>query len=161
MVGALAAGGHVSLIVPPDHVRTILEESRRRYPEECCGALLGYAEAEGHVIVDVLPIENKRLTERLTRYLIGPDDFRAADAHARAEGVEVIGFYHSHPDQPAVPSAFDREHAWPWYAYVIVPVHHGRSGVPRAWRLAEDRSRFDELEIVQRTLQPNPAKEAS
>ena len=150
------------LIVPPDLVHTLLEQSRRAYPEECCGALLGYpAEADARVIVRVLAVANERNEERRTRYLIGPDEFRAADARARADGLDIVGFYHSHPDHPAVPSEFDRAHAWPWYAYVIVPVHDGRSGVPRAWRLAEDRSHFQELEIAQRAIEPTPAKEAS
>jgi len=109
----------------------------------------------------VLPLANQRDTERRTRYLIGPDEFRAAEARARAAGLDIIGFYHSHPDHPAIPSAFDREHAWPWYTYVIVSVHDGRPGVPRAWRLAEDRSRFLELPIVQHAVEPTPAKEAS
>lgn len=150
----------MSLIVQPDLVHTLREHARRGYPEECCGALLGSAEAEARLILRLLPIDNQLATDRRTRYLIGPAEFRAADARARAEALDVIGFYHSHPDQAAVPSAFDREHAWPWYVYVIVPVHDGRPGAPRAWRLAEDRSRFDELEIVQRAVEPTHAKEA-
>jgi proteasome lid subunit RPN8/RPN11 len=152
----------VSLIVPRDLLHMMLEQCRRGYPEERCGALLGYgAEADVRVIVRVLPLANQHDSERRTRYLIGPDEFRAAEAGARADGLDIIGFYHSHPDHPAIPSAFDREHAWPWYSYVIVPVHDRRPGVPRAWRLAEDRSRFQELEIVQHAVQPTPAKEAS
>jgi len=61
----------------------------------------------------------------------------------------VMGFYHSHPDAPAVPSEFDREHAWPGYCYVIVSV---RQGVPlemRNWLLREDQSGFDEDAVEQ------------
>jgi proteasome lid subunit RPN8/RPN11 len=152
----------LSLIVTRDLVRAVLEQCRHGYPEERCGALLGYtAESEARVIVHVLPLANQHDTERPTRYLIGPDEFRAAEARARAAHVDIVGFYHSHPDHPAIPSAFDREHAWPWYSYVIVPVHDGRPGTPRAWRLADDRSRFHELEIVQHAAEPAPAKEAS
>jgi proteasome lid subunit RPN8/RPN11 len=152
----------LSLIVHPDLLHTMIEQARHGYPEECCGALLGYTtDAEARVIVRVLPIPNRRDTERRTRYLIGPDEFRAADTRARAAGLDVIGFYHSHPDHPAIPSVFDREHAWPWYAYLIVPVHDARPGMPRAWRLADDRSLFEELTIVQRAVDSAAAKEAS
>jgi proteasome lid subunit RPN8/RPN11 len=152
----------VSLLVYTDLLHTLLDEARRGYPEEICGALLGHStDANARVVVLALPIENQRTTERTTRYLIGPDDYRAIDAEARARRLDVVGFYHSHPDHAAEPSAFDREHAWPWYAYVIVPVYDGHPRTPRAWRLADDRSHFDELEIVQHAVDPTPAKEAS
>ncbi|HUE97299.1 MAG TPA: Mov34/MPN/PAD-1 family protein, partial [Longimicrobiaceae bacterium] len=64
------------------------------------------------------------------------------------DGLEVVGFYHSHPDHPARPSSFDRDHAWPWYSYGIVPATSSGAGAPRAWRLRDDRSRFDEQEIT-------------
>ena len=59
--------------------------------------------------------------------------------------MELIGIYHSHPDAPPRPSEYDREHAWPNSAYVIVSVQAGRAGEVRAWLLTEDRSKFDEL----------------
>jgi proteasome lid subunit RPN8/RPN11 len=60
-----------------------------------------------------------------------------------------LGWYHSHPDHPARPSEFDREHAWPWYSYVIVSVD---GGVPKdltSWQLEDDRSKFQPERIVQ------------
>jgi proteasome lid subunit RPN8/RPN11 len=149
------------VLLHPDLLQALLEHGRGGYPEEICGALLGYTEGAARMLVRVLALDNQRTTERGTRYLIGPDDYRAADEEARAHGLDVVGFYHSHPDHSAVPSAFDRDHAWPWYVYVIVPVHDGRPGVPRAWRLADDRSQFDELTIERRALDPTHAKEAS
>lgn len=71
-------------------------------------------------------------------------------------GLEILGFYHSHPDQPAQPSAFDREHAWPWFAYLIVAV---RNGVPQeitAWTIAEDRSKFLREEMIVSGIQSEP-----
>jgi len=67
----------------------------------------------------------------------------------------VVGFFHSHPDHPASPSAFDLEHAWPYYSYLIVSVGRGRVADARAWRLATDRSRFEP-----ETLEPSPAEAA-
>src|SRR2546430_8129940 len=60
------------------------------------------------------------------------------------DGLEVIGVYHSHPDHPPAPSAFDREHAWPWLSYVIVGVGQGRAGEVKSWVLAHDRGTFDQ-----------------
>ncbi len=54
----------------------------------------------------------------------------------------MLGCYHSHPDHPAVPSAFDTEQAWPWYSYVIVRVDRGRAGELTSWVLDDDRSKM-------------------
>ena len=72
----------------------------------------------------------------------------AADARqkreARERELDIVGFYHSHPDHPARPSQFDLDHAWPNFAYVIVSVMAGVSKLMTVWYLQEDRSRFDE-----------------
>ena len=64
--------------------------------------------------------------------------------------LELIGWYHSHPDAPARPSEFDREHAWPWYSYIIVSVQKGEPRDTTSWRLHDDRAAYDpeEIEIV-------------
>ena len=67
----------------------------------------------------------RRTSNSRRRFLIGPDDYRAAEARATETGGELLGFYHSHPDHPAVPSAFDLEHAWPNLQYMIVSVRAG------------------------------------
>ena len=67
---------------------------------------------------------------------------------AKAAGLDVIGWYHSHPDHPALPSEYDREHAWPWYSYVIVSVGNGAAQAMASWRLSDDRMRFTPEKIV-------------
>ena len=62
---------------------------------------------------------------------------------ARARKLDVVGYYHSHPDHPARPSHYDREHAWPWYSYVIIKVESGQAKDCTSWVLTDDRSRFD------------------
>jgi proteasome lid subunit RPN8/RPN11 len=57
----------------------------------------------------------------------------------REEGQEIVGYYHSHPDHPARPSAFDAEHAWPWYSYLIVRIDRGRGADLASWVLDDDR----------------------
>jgi proteasome lid subunit RPN8/RPN11 len=68
--------------------------------------------------------------------------------HAAAKGLEVVGFYHSHPDHPAVPSTYDLEHAWPVYSYVVVAIKAGRAEDLRSWEMQADRTRFSEEETL-------------
>src|SRR5262245_49478420 len=115
----------------------------RGYPEEACGVLLGKDENERRMVAEVVELENAGESSRHNRYVISPEQFLRAERRARDTGLDVIGFFHSHPDHPAVPSAFDLEHAWPYYSYLIVSVMNGRVTDARSWRLTDDRSRFD------------------
>ena len=135
----------------PDEAR-IHAHLARAYPEEGCGVLLGRDGDGARLVERVLPSENVRGDSRTNRYLIAPEQFLAAEREAREAGLEVVGFFHSHPDHPASPSAFDLEHAWPYYSYLIVSVEQGRVADTRSWRLAADRSRFDAEPI-----EPSPA----
>jgi len=121
----------------------IQQDLARVYPEEGCGVLLGHERGETREVVRAVTFDNQRDDSRHNRYLISPEQFLSADRAARDEGLDVLGFYHSHPDHPARPSEFDRENAWPWYSYVIVSVLQGRAVDTTCWRLAEDRSRFE------------------
>ena len=124
--------------------RNIRAEGEATYPDECCGIMLGTVDAEGaRTIAELQSIHNARESgERSRRFLIEADDIVRAERLALGKGLDIIGFYHSHPDNPALPSAYDREHALPWYAYVIVAVAQGRARAISCWKLAEDRSRF-------------------
>ena len=113
------------------------------YPNECCGALLG----QDGVVTDVYALPNTTDEGPRRRFLVRPDDYRQAEKQASAAGVELLGFYHSHPDHPARPSQYDLDHAWPFFSYIIVSV---KAGVPEdmtSWRLRDDRSAFDPEEL--------------
>ena len=116
----------------------LAEEIRRHgeaaYPAECCGALIGRVEGEAREVVRLEPAVNRR-TDDPHRYLIAPDDLRRLEHEVRAAGMEIVGYYHSHPDHPAAPSRFDAEHAWPWYSYLIVRVDRGRGAEMASWVL--------------------------
>ena len=120
------------------------------YPFECCGLLVGRFEEGGlKVVVETYPISNAREEEsKRTRFLIRPEELMRGERHARARGLDVVGFYHSHPDVEAVPSRYDLEHAWPTYSYVVVSVRGGRAVDLRSWEMEPDRSRFNEEEIM-------------
>ena len=114
------------------------------YPEECCGFLLGYATTEGNHVVAASPVKNRRVENRERRYAITPHDYHAADRFARQQGLDIVGFYHSHPDHPARPSATDlAEATFSGYTYVIVSIRDGQPADLTAWSLAPDRSQFE------------------
>jgi proteasome lid subunit RPN8/RPN11 len=141
--------------VPGPVLAQLNGHARTAYPSECCGALVGRAgRGEARARRDVLgavPLDNAWAPDggsRRQRYLIASSDLRSVERESEEEGLEVLGFYHSHPDAPPLPSRFDREHAWPWYVYLIVSVGRDAVGPMKAWRLAEDRSRFEEHSVV-------------
>ena len=119
-------------------VDEIRREGERAYPAECCGVLAGYP-GEVKEVLKLVPVTNRR-TDDPHRYLIAPDDLRRIEAELRSSGLEVLGCYHSHPDHPAAPSAFDTEQAWPWYSYIIVRVDRARAAELTSWMLEDDRS---------------------
>jgi len=141
--GGTPVAAQDALVVPDAVLAAIREHGARTYPDECCGALIGREPGE---VVEAFALSNA-MDERRRRFLIGPDAYRTAEARAADTGLTLLGFYHSHPDHPAVPSAFDLEHAWPNLHYVIVSVREGRAEAVRTWRLREDRSAFEELLI--------------
>ena len=120
------------------------EEIRRHgaatYPDECCGALIG---TRGEV-THIMPLDNVSDGEKRRRFLVTSGDYQRAESRAAGLGADLLGFYHSHPDHPAVPSQFDLDHAWPHLSYAIVSVRSGRAEALRSWRLRADRSAFDE-----------------
>ena len=138
------------LLITPGHLETIHRHAEASYPEECCGFLIGRTGGGSTAVERVLPAGNQREDSRHNRYLIEPETVLAAHKEARAAGLDVIGYYHSHPDHPSRPSDFDREHAWPELSYLIVSVQKGRVADERSWRLADERDRFDEETIESR-----------
>jgi proteasome lid subunit RPN8/RPN11 len=124
-------------------LRQIEEHAREAYPHECCGALI----AVGGGITLAYPLPNTTDEGPRRRFRIGPSDYRLAEARALEAGGELAGFYHSHPDSPARPSAYDLDHAWPNLLYTITSVAGGEPGETTAWRLRDDRSGFDQHDL--------------
>jgi proteasome lid subunit RPN8/RPN11 len=113
------------------------------YPHECCGAILGREENGSRETHALLPLANRRDDSPRNRFEITAEDVQLAEKTAREKKLELIGWYHSHPDAPARPSEFDREHAWPWYSYIIVSVQKGLPKDMNSWRLQDDRAAYD------------------
>ena len=133
----------MSLQLRAIHTEQVHTHLCRAYPEEGCGVLVGQDHGERRMVERVVPLDNRGEAERNRRYLIAPEQLLVVEREAREAGLDVLGFYHSHPDHPARPSAFDLEHAWPYYSYLIVSVAGGRAVDATSWRLVADRSRFE------------------
>ena len=131
-----------------EHDTAIRAHATKDYPHECCGFLVGRADGNAVTVARAVPAANTRDDSPRNRFEIDPGELVKADRAARAGGLGVVGFYHSHPDAPAQPSNFDREHAWPGYCYVIVSVREGVPREMRCWLLRDDRSGFDEDPIT-------------
>ena len=122
--------------------RLIRLEGEASYPNECCRVMVGKLEGGQKLVNAIYPQRNERDDSPKNRFLISPDLVRDAELRAMREGVDVLGYYHSHPDHPAKPSQFDQDHAWPWYSYVIVSIQQGKSTDLTSWQLTDDRSQM-------------------
>ena len=133
-----------------EQISEIRKHGERDYPFECCGLLLGRFEQDGHkAVVETYPISNAREEEaKRNRFLIQPEELLQGERYARENGIDVVGFYHSHPDSPAAPSQYDLDHAWPTYSYLIVSVSSEGAEDMRSWEMEADRSRFNTEEIT-------------
>jgi proteasome lid subunit RPN8/RPN11 len=153
------------LKLSPEIAERIRKHGAETYPHECCGALLGRdsdaaatdssgqdARTPPRDILELFPLVNRRDDSPRNRFSVTSEDVLAAEKAARALGIDVVGWYHSHPDHPAEPSQYDRDHAWPWYSYIIVSVANGQPQYMTSWRLNDDRASFtsENLEIGQR-----------
>jgi proteasome lid subunit RPN8/RPN11 len=125
----------------------IRAHGREAFPHECCGAMLG---REG-VVHAAYGLPNTTEEGPRRRFLVRPGDYRVAETRAREAGLDLLGFYHSHPDHPARPSQYDLDHAWPSFSYVIVSVMSGKDELLTSWRLKTDRSAFDEEQVRVKT----------
>ncbi|MEM6454723.1 MAG: M67 family metallopeptidase [Acidobacteriota bacterium] len=122
------------------------------YPDEGCGLLIGPPSApagDGRLTYRVRRVtraRNLNVARARDRYVLDPADFLAADRAARADGLDVVGIWHTHPDHPPRPSITDLEAAWDGYVYLIVRASADAVGPMRAWQLGASR-RFVELDV--------------
>lgn len=125
----------------------IFAEMIEAYPNEGGGFLLGTLDGDTVSIADVVHISNTfEAEEQYHRYAMTPEDWARLEDEADARGLTLVGYYHSHPNSPAIPSVYDRDHALPNFTYIITSVQNTGQPSPvemRAWLLRADRSQFD------------------
>jgi proteasome lid subunit RPN8/RPN11 len=131
---------------------SVCRHSERGYPDEVCGLLIGVQEGDTQVVREVVPVENawEQVDERRRRFRIGPEVIAQEERRVRAAGLSIVGFYHSHPDSEPRPSETDREFAWPTYSYLIQGVYKGIALDIKAWVLKDDRSGYNEEQLIER-----------
>ena len=127
-----------------DLQRGIFDQMEASYPNEAGGFLLGRARDGVVSIHDIIQVENTFAEEeQYHRYAMRPQDWMRLEDEAEERGLSLVGYYHSHPDSPAIPSEYDREHALPNFVYIITAVMMARATDMRVWQLKADRSAFD------------------
>ncbi|GAX44420.1 Mov34/MPN/PAD-1 family protein [Tolypothrix sp. NIES-4075] len=148
-----------------EQLQIIRTHAENTYPQECCGIIIGYM-ALGKTVVEVMLTENVWSIEtaadfptdakkdgktpdvlnKSRRYTIAPEIMLKVQKDARDRSLNIIGIYHSHPDNPAIPSESDRVQAWQEYSYIIVSVPNGKAGELKSWYL-DDTHQFQQEAI--------------
>ena len=126
----------------------VFEQMETTYPNEGGGFLLGDVDESTATVIEIIQVENVfKEEEQYHRYAMTPQDWMRLEDQADERGLSLIGYYHSHPDSPAIPSEYDREHALPNFVYLITSVMMAQAVDMRAWQLQADRSRFESLTL--------------
>lgn len=121
----------------------IFQQMENTFPNEGGGFLLGKHHAGNSTIIDVIQVENVfESAEQYHRYAMTPQNWMKMEDEADERGLALVGYYHSHPNAPAIPSEFDRVHALPNFIYIISSIMDGSAVDMRVWQLAQDRSQF-------------------
>jgi proteasome lid subunit RPN8/RPN11 len=159
------------LTLTPTQLMVMQAHAEAAYPKECCGLLLGIQERSRDLrwVKQVSPLSNDwqpaqpdlpnlddteptSLSKR-NRYWVDPIALMSAQRMARDRGWIVLGVFHSHPDHPAIPSAYDRQLAWIEYSYPILSVCNGQLTDWHSWRFDEAGNTWEEtIEILPETL---------
>lgn len=147
------------IIITSEQLQVIYDHAVSTYPDECCGILLGEISNHPKKAVKIITTKNawgvetapdfpgdSRDYSRRRSYTIAPQDMLRAQKQARDESLSIISIFHSHPDNPAIPSEFDREYAWQEYSYIIVSVQEGKVTDIKSWYL-DNNHQFQEEEI--------------
>jgi proteasome lid subunit RPN8/RPN11 len=139
------------LILDPSLYEQLRRHGEETYPHECCGVLLGRFQDDDRVVSEVAPAGNTREDRPQDRYHIDPRELVRIQRQGHERGLDIVGFYHSHPDHPARWSQTDLAEAhWIGCSYVITAVEHGKAARTNAFLLAgtaEEDKRFEDEEV--------------
>jgi proteasome lid subunit RPN8/RPN11 len=132
-----------------DDYEALRAHGEETYPDECCGVLLGKNVAgEGNHVREIVRAGNTRVDSAHNRYHIAPQELVKIQRQARGLGLDIVGFYHSHPDHPAQWSVTDFAEAhWLGCSYIITSVEQGKAVLTNSFLLSgtgEDDKRFED-----------------
>jgi proteasome lid subunit RPN8/RPN11 len=141
-----------TLTIPRAIYNRLRAHGEETYPYECCGALLGRPGPDGWHVIDAVRAGNTRTDSAHNRYNIAPLELVKIKREANLQGLEIAGFYHSHPDHPARWSTTDFAEAhWLGCCYMITEVAQGKAAATTSFLLAgttEEDKRFEQQNIV-------------
>lgn len=137
------------LKISPKDYAEIRRHGEETYPHECCGVLLGQMDGDVRTVTSTARCGNTRTDSPQNRYNIDPKDLIRVEKQAREQGLDIVGYYHSHPDHPAQWSQTDLAEAhWSGYSYVITQVAKGQAGITNSfeliWTSEDDKTFVDE-----------------
>jgi proteasome lid subunit RPN8/RPN11 len=139
----------MNVLLSPELQSRIFRHLESTYPNEGGGFLLGTTSGDDVRIADTIQIDNVwAAEEQFHRYAMTPQDWARLEDEADARGLTLVGYYHSHPDSPAIPSIFDRDYALPNFVYIITQVQAAKAIDMRVWRLHNNREQFDAQTLV-------------
>ena len=127
---------------------TMVAHAQSTFPDECCGVMIGKIDDDTKNVTTAIALENAYKGKQEDRYEIRPEDLLAADKNARAQGLDLIGIFHSHPDCDAYFSKTDLENSCPWYSFVVLSIKHGKFDHANSFLPNADQTVAEKEELI-------------
>jgi proteasome lid subunit RPN8/RPN11 len=126
----------------------MVAHAQAKFPNECCGAMIGMIDGETKNVTLAEPLENAYDGAQGARYELRPEDLLLADKKARAAGLDLIGIFHSHPDCDAYFSKTDLENSCPWYSFVVLSIKDGQFDHANSFLPNADQTAAEKEELI-------------
>jgi proteasome lid subunit RPN8/RPN11 len=126
----------------------MVAHAQSTFPDECCGVMVGKIDGDEKQVTTAIALENAYKGKQEDRYEIRPEDLLAADKNARAEGLDLIGIFHSHPDCDAYFSKTDLENSCPWYSFVVLSIKGGKFDHANSFLPNADQTVAEKEELI-------------
>ena len=126
----------------------MVDHAQSTFPDECCGVMIGSIDGDAKTVTTAVALENAYKGKQEDRYEIRPEDLLAADKNARAQGLDLIGIFHSHPDCDAYFSKTDLENSCPWYSFVVLSIKGGKFDHANSFLPNADQTAAEKEELI-------------
>jgi proteasome lid subunit RPN8/RPN11 len=134
--------------INPEPARVMIAHAQSTFPDECCGVMVGTIDGDQKTVTAAFPLENAYKGAQEDRYEIRPEDLLAADKKARADGLDLIGIFHSHPDCDAYFSKTDLENSCPWYSFIVLSIKGGEFDHVNCFLPNADQTAAEKEELI-------------
>jgi proteasome lid subunit RPN8/RPN11 len=126
----------------------MIAHAQATFPDECCGVMIGSNDGSAKHVTTAIALENAYKGKQEDRYEIRPEELLAADKNARAQGLDLIGIFHSHPDCDAYFSKTDLENSCPWYSFVVLSIKGGKFDHANSFLPNADQTAAEKEELI-------------